>query len=151
MNPQLLLLIVCSLVGFLMVEVGAISKRAKDAKFSLAYYLRSNKWVLTWNALGVVALLLCHQAIIQGTYYLIVTKGGMDPVWVKYVVAPIGIVMGYGGGRLVRVMLNKGATKLGLEDALVEVQTEVTPEAVKTTTTIVTPTAPVTPTDAPQP
>lgn len=148
MNTELFWLIVCALVGFLMVEVGAISKRSKDAKFSARYYIRSNKWVLAWNALGVLALLLCHHAIIGAAYYFIVTKGGYDPVWVKYAVSPLGIVIGYGGGRLVRTLLNKGATKLGLEDAIVEVQTEVTPDAVKTTTTVVTPTLPVEP---PQP
>ena len=146
MTKQLILLIACALVGFAMVEVGAISKRANDSKFDIWYYLRKNKWVLTWNALGVVALLLCHQAILHGSYYLIVTKGGLDPEWVKYIVAPIGIVIGYGGGRLVRVLLNKGAAKLGLDDAIVEVQTEVTQDTVKTTTTVVTPTQPTDPT-----
>ena len=127
-----------------MVEVGAISKRSKDAKFSISYYLKQNMWVIVWNLLGVLALLLCNPAILHGERWLLV-KAGLDLTWMTYTVAPTGIFIGYGGGRAVRILLNKGASKIGLEDAFVEVATEVTQDAVKTTTTVVTPTPPTEP------
>lgn len=144
MNPTLLL-ILCSVIGVLMVEVGAISKRAKkDAKFDVMYYLKQNAWVIVWNLLGVVALLLCNPIILYFEQWLL-TKAGLDLTWMNYAIAPTGIFIGYGGGRAVRILLNKGASKIGLEDAFVEVATEVTQDAVKTTTTMVTPTPPTEP------
>lgn len=139
---HILVLIGCSIVGNALRELAAINKRAKGTRFSWSYYWQNNQTIILWNFLGMIALLACSSGIFYLEGVALARLGVSDVKTVlPYCIAPTGIIIGYGGGLLVRKLLKKGAEKAGLEDVYnqIEVSTEVNSEQVKTTTTVTTP------------
>jgi hypothetical protein len=137
-----------SIIGAGLREFAAINKRDRSKPFSWLHYWTFNQTIIIWNVLGMIALLLCSGLIFHVEAILLVKMGVKDIDKVMPLLfAPTGIIIGYGGGALVRKLLKKGAEKAGLEDVYnqVEEKVEIGPDKVTTTkteTTITTPTVP---------
>ena len=140
-----------SIIGAGLREFAAINKRDRSKPFSWSHYWQFNQTIIIWNLLGMVAMLLCSGLIFHVEAILLAKMSVKDIDNVMPLLfAPTGIVIGYGGGALVRKLLKKGAEKAGLEDVYqqVEEKVEVSSDKVTTTkteTTITTPTVPPVP------
>lgn len=157
---NILTLVGCSIVGFAFREMWSISKRDKTKPFSWSYYWKNNRDLIITNAIGTLALLVCSKLIFHGEAWALTKAGVADAsAYIPMLLAPTGIIVGFGGAALVRKLLKKGAEKAGLDEVYEQieekvedkVEVDVARDQVTTTNTKTTITTPVKASPAPPP